>query len=873
MKEIMMFLMFSFFQVNAATYYVKTSGGNGDGLSDANAWSVAKFASMQISSLKNGDNILFKRGDEFHITLQIERGGLTYGGYGTGANPVITGFTQLTSWTLASGNIYYASLDVTALNIVTLNGVVKAKGRYPNSGYLTYTSHSGNASVTGTSVGTLPFNPTGGEVVIRKERWILDRHPITARSSNTINYSINNDNGNNNGYSPVDGNGYFIQDHLSTLDQEGEWYYDKTTKRLYMHFGLGTPVGRTVKASTLDKNVHLNYWTGITFNNLTFEGGNLFGAWNIGTSNVTYTNCIWKQQGGDAIWGSYTSNVKVKGGSITDALNNSIYFVQEGNNTTVDGVSINNSGIIAGAGRSGDAAQEGISIYGVGTVIKNCSVINTGYNGINFSGGDNILVEHNFVDTFCTIKDDGGGIYTYNSTGSNRKIRNNIVLNAIGTFQGAESNYWEAYGKAAGIYLDGGGYDTQIDNNVVANGNWGGIFINGVKNHSITNNLVYNFSQALLIHSYPGILVRELKVDKNTFIAKNASQFTLYLHMFSNDNPSLLGSFSNNIYARPIDDTNTIGIYREYAGGGQNNISLAKWKSDYLLDVNSSKSMVFTNQANNIRFDYNYTNGESVVSLDKPCSNVSNTSYGQTIRLPAYGGSVLVAQNLIDAITYRPIPGKIEAESFSAKKGTCSEPTTDIGGGFNIGCVTNTSWLDYNVNVALAGIYTFNFRVSGGDGQIQLQNAQGSVIKVINLTNSGGFQIWKTISTTISLSAGKQTLRIYAERSGWNFNWFEVTNAPRGRMSSDKAEADDENVFKLLLYPNPAKHIIQIKHSTAVESGFTKIIKTDGREMKSQNLILGSTNTTIDIRLLETGNYILLYQNGSNRTLSRFIKE
>ena len=645
MKYIVLVFVLCFQQATAATYYVKASGGTGSGLDDANAWSYSK---LNATALAAGDLVLFKRGDSFYGQLTPKSAGrpgspIVYGPYGTGANPVISGFTQLGSWTLSSGHIYYAPLDVPTLNMVTLDGLVKGMGRYPNSGYLAYTSHSGNSSITGSSVATLPFDPATGEVVMRKNRWILDRHPVTSRSGSTLNYSTNTTYGNNAAYSPVDGNGYFVQNHLGSLDQEGEWFYDKLAKRLYMHFGAGTPTGKVVKASTVPQNLYIDYLTNLTFNNIDLEGGNVNGAYVIGTSNITFNQCTFRQQGGNGIWASFTSSVKINGGRISDALNSSIWFEQEATTTTIDGVTVTNSGLIAGAGRSGDHAQEGISIFGTATVIQNCSVINTGYNGINFSGGDNVLVEHNFVDTFCTIKDDGGGIYTYNSTGTNRKISNNIILNAIGTFAGVESNYWEAYGKAAGIYLDGGVSNTEVDHNVVAHGNWGGLFINGVKNHRLTNNLVYNFSQALLIHSYSGLLVRDLSVTGNSFIAKTASQSTLYLHLFTNDDPSLYGTFKNNIYARPIDDTNTIGIYREYAGGsGQTNISLATWKSTYSQDENSAKSLVTTDQLSNLRFDYNYTNKELIVPLCDTYLDITNKGNTSSIKLLPYSGSVLI---------------------------------------------------------------------------------------------------------------------------------------------------------------------------------------------------------------------------------------
>ena len=373
-----------------ATYYVKSAGGSGSGLNDSEAWS---FAKLNSTSLISGDVILFNKGDVFYGEL-ISRTGVTYSTYGTGANPKITGLTELTSWTLSSGNIYYATLNVPMLNMVTLNDVVKGMGRFPKTGYLPYTSHSNNTAITGATIGTLPFDATGGEVIIRKYRWVLDRHPITLHSGNTLTYTSANTYGNSGAYNPVDGNGYFIQNHLGTLTELGDWYYDITAMRFYMHFGNGTPTDKTVKVSAIDKNVQINTKNTIGFTNIDFEGGNTQGVYILGSTNITFTNCNVTKQGGNGIYGNNVTGLSVVGGSVIDILNSGVHVEILGNTTLIDGVTVTNIGAIAGAGRSGDSSYSGININGANTTIANNSVFNIGYNGINFKGS-NALVELN----------------------------------------------------------------------------------------------------------------------------------------------------------------------------------------------------------------------------------------------------------------------------------------------------------------------------------------------------------------------------------------------------------------------------------------------------------------------------------------------
>lgn len=127
-------------------------------------------------------------------------------------------------------------------------------------------------------------------------------------------------------------------------------------------------------------------------------------------------------------------------------------------------------------------------------------------------------------------------------------------------------------------------------------------------------------------------------------------------------------------------------------------------------------------------------------------------------------------------VTYKPIPGKIEAEAYDQMNGIQTETTSDVGGGSNVGWIEPGDWMDYNVNVATSGNYTVNFRVSApAEGsQVQLRKSDGSVLATSTIPATGDYQTWTTVTTNISLTAGNQVLRIYAPTAGWNFNWFEV---------------------------------------------------------------------------------------------------
>ncbi|EFM12238.1 Glucan endo-1,3-beta-D-glucosidase [Paenibacillus curdlanolyticus YK9] len=120
-------------------------------------------------------------------------------------------------------------------------------------------------------------------------------------------------------------------------------------------------------------------------------------------------------------------------------------------------------------------------------------------------------------------------------------------------------------------------------------------------------------------------------------------------------------------------------------------------------------------------------------------------------------------------------PGKIEAESYSAMSGIQTEASTE--GGLNVSYIDAGDWMDYAVNVQSAGTYNVDFRVASPYAATQLQLRSGSTtLATVTVPNTGGYQTWQTVTASVTLPAGAQTLRVYAVTNGWNLNWLSLTS-------------------------------------------------------------------------------------------------
>lgn len=130
----------------------------------------------------------------------------------------------------------------------------------------------------------------------------------------------------------------------------------------------------------------------------------------------------------------------------------------------------------------------------------------------------------------------------------------------------------------------------------------------------------------------------------------------------------------------------------------------------------------------------------------------------------------------------------IQAEDFSAQQGTFTEPTTDEGGGRNVGGIANGDWLRYdNVDFGTTPVTQFKARVASGAPagvsglvQVRLGSPTATPIGDFAIANTGGWQSWRTVPANIAPTTGKHTVYITFS-SGQpadfvNLNWFTFSN-------------------------------------------------------------------------------------------------
>lgn len=621
----------------ATTYYVSNSGNDSNpGTTTALPWQTLN--KVNISTFLPGDQILFQRGSTFYGSLIINQSGnsnapIIYGAYGTGANPLISGFNNVNTWTNLGNNIWESTNAVSTLstcNMVVIDGINTPMGKFPNEGtthmgYIFFQSHT-NFSITSNSLSGTP-NWTGAELFILKEQFSFSRRIITSQTGNTVSWrdSLKLTN---------DGMPFFIQNHINTLDQQNEWYYNPTTKKISI-YSISQPMN--VRVAAIDKLVTIGKAVKyIVLNSIDFTGANTnaiyrwpFGLPEERVQYITVKNCNIFFSGEDAI-AARIDHLNIEDNSISNSNGHGIQ-VDYSKYVVIKNNAISNTGVYKGMA-PGLGAVCALKVSNVvNALVEYNKITHSGYNGITFSdvGTDSMTIQYNYVDTFCTVLSDGGGIYG----NRNARILNNILLNG-----GAGMiKLWIYDPWAVGIYLDDNSFNNEVSGNTVANNNRVGIYLHNSRRNNVHDNLSYNNATWQLYtndDNFPGWNANNV-IAHNKFISKIANYQTVNYY-YGNGADTTLGIMHDNYYCRPANEG------AEIHTTNQHNYTIAQWQSLTGNDFNSHGSAQFINNENDLHFYYNETKTVKIITLTQPMMNVKGIRYSGSIALQPFTSEVLM---------------------------------------------------------------------------------------------------------------------------------------------------------------------------------------------------------------------------------------
>ena len=250
-----------------AVYYVSSESGNdaNDGLTPGSAFET--LTHVNGLDLLPGDEVRLLCGETWRAqSLVITRSGapgdrIVFSSHPENCadKPTLSGAQSISGWTDDGGNLYVADLDTGAnggLFPLGLNQLFRGPdrlpfGRWPNleghpdGGYAEVDDQPSPNRITDSELPT--GNWTGAVLHIKGIRWYMLNREVIADNGSTLTLGAD---------AQCWGNdcsqwGYFLSNHLGTLDHEGEWFWDETTNRVYLYSEQGLPADGAIEGSAL----------------------------------------------------------------------------------------------------------------------------------------------------------------------------------------------------------------------------------------------------------------------------------------------------------------------------------------------------------------------------------------------------------------------------------------------------------------------------------------------------------------------------------------------------------------------------------------------------------------------------------------------
>lgn len=317
-----------------------------------------------------------------------------------------------------------------------------------------------------------------------------------------------------------EGANFYILNALEAVTEPGEWFIDRSNKKLYVYPYEGQEY---IEVSCADNIICGNNVENIHIKGISFSQCRKTAVYFENSKNISVLDCITKNLGAWGILGENCNDMLIE--------NCEAFFTGGGGmgvnggdrNTLTPSNNIIKNCKIHDIARWHKTYMAALDISGVGCTLSENYIYNVPHFGIVFAG-NNHIIEKNEIDNACYESNDAGAIYS----GRDYTFRGNIIrYNYIHNLKGYENH------GCVGLYFDDAMSSAEVYGNIFANIPYIGLLLGGGRDFNIHNNTFFNCKMAIMYDkrastwkSYQndgGKLGQHLKeVDYRSDIWKNA---------------------------------------------------------------------------------------------------------------------------------------------------------------------------------------------------------------------------------------------------------------------------------------------------------------------------------------------------------------
>ncbi|MEI7502707.1 MAG: right-handed parallel beta-helix repeat-containing protein [Paludibacter sp.] len=315
-------------------YYISNTGNDAtNGKSIETAWKSIERVNQ--ANLEPGDQLLFECGQRFEGELKIKNSGTkaqptVISSYGNGAKPVITGAICPSNFISLNNGIYVADMPQKVFQLFA-DDQLKDLARIPTKGF--YSIENGDKrNLIDNQHLNLPYNLTVATVRIRAVNWQYETALVSAHDGGKITFTENMMYQCNPRY------GYLLDNKLEFLTEEGQWFWDEKTNKLFVKTENTIPPELVKIEAVISKNgiTIAENVSHISISNLQiekYENAAILGlgkSSNISISDCNINNinvygiCLEINSGNYSITNNTISDIRGRGISTLESSNNEI---------------------------------------------------------------------------------------------------------------------------------------------------------------------------------------------------------------------------------------------------------------------------------------------------------------------------------------------------------------------------------------------------------------------------------------------------------------------------------------------------------------------------------------------------------------------
>lgn len=292
-------------------------------------------------------------------------------------------------------------------------------------------------------------------------------------------------------FGAIEGQRFYIYNALCELDEPGEWYYDRESGDFYIYPLDGDRNSKILLGFASNNLMEISECDNLIVKDIDFKGTRAGGIIISQCKNVTIFGCNIKNVSGTGIVmnGVDGKNNTIDSCHISNVGGRGIYM-DCGNFTTLEPANcIVTNNWVHDFGRLNKSYYGALTINGVGNIARNNLFYNGPHLGIQYGGNDN-LIEYNDISRCLKEAADMGVCYTGRTMMERGTVLRGNIIHDIESDSEHDGQY--------AIYMDDCKAGDTVTQNLIYNMCDTGIFINGGRDITVTDNVFVNMKRTTL---------------------------------------------------------------------------------------------------------------------------------------------------------------------------------------------------------------------------------------------------------------------------------------------------------------------------------------------------------------------------------------